>query len=395
MQCTYDRSMSETQRIEERLEQLLARFPNPGAAVRTAFRAAQYDLGLAWVHFREGSGGLGVDGALQAAVEERLKSAGAPPRNDDYVAMHQAVSAIHTVGTDEQQERFMRPLFTGEDKWCQFFSEPGAGSDLAGVATSAVRDGDEWIVNGQKVWTSGALDADLAFLLARTDPNVPKHRGLTLFVCAMNDPGIDVRPIRQADGAAHFNEVFLTDVRIPDTFRLGDIGSGWGVSMTALQSERQGTGAAWGRPTEAMVDAWREFGPTRPSALKDEVVRAWIDDRLATLTLQRIQAMAGRQGAVSLGSLSKIAAGEATQRMSALVLRIIGPGGQVGLDYGRVRGEELLPSDPRLLAIRSRAMSIEGGTNEVQRNILGERVLGLPGDIRVDKDRPWREVPRS
>src|SRR6185295_13277782 len=139
-----------------------------------------------------------------AAEEERLTSAGAPPRNDDYVGMHQAVTAIHAVGTDEQRERFMRPLFTGEEKWCQFFSEPGAGSDLAGVATSAVRDGDEWIVNGQKVWTSGALEADLAFLLARTDPNVPKHRGLTLFVCEMKDPGIDVRPIRQADGAAHF-----------------------------------------------------------------------------------------------------------------------------------------------------------------------------------------------
>ncbi len=388
--------MSGTEKIEERLKQLFARYPDPASAETTAFRAAQYDLGLAWVHFSEGSGGLGVDGALQAVVEERLQAASAPPRNDDYVGMHQAVTAIHAVGTHDQRKRFMRPLFTGEERWCQFFSEPGAGSDLAGLATSALRDGDEWLVNGQKVWTSGAMEADLALLLARTDPNVPKHRGLTLFVCDMQEPGIDVRPIRQADGGAHFNEVFLTDVRIPDAFRLGDIGSGWGVSLTALHSERQGTGDVFKRPTEAMLEAWRQYGPARAAALKDEVVRAWIEDWVATVTLQRIHAAAGREGATALGSATKIAASEATQKMSSLALRIIGPDGQVGLDYdSRLRPQETLPSDPRLLAIRSRAMSIEGGTNEVQRNILGEQVLGLPGDVRVDKDRPWKEVPRN
>jgi alkylation response protein AidB-like acyl-CoA dehydrogenase len=387
--------VSALEKLGERVDQLLTQFPDPGAAETIEFRAAQFDLGLAWVHFREGSGGLGIDGSLQAVVEERLKAAGAPPRNDDYVGMHQAVTAIHAVGTAEQQRRFMRPLFTGEERWCQFFSEPGAGSDLAGLATSAVRDGEEWVVNGQKVWTSGAMDADLALLLARTNPDVPKHRGLTLFVCEMKIPGVEVRPIRQGDGAAHFNEVFLTDVRVPDAFRLGEVGSGWGASLTALHSERQGTGDVFKRPTAELLEAWHRYGPIRPQALKDEVMRNWIADRVASLTLRRIQASAGGEGATALGSLSKIAASEVAQQMSSLLLRILGPDGQVGIDYNSRLDEEGLPDDPRLLAIRSRAMSIEGGTNEVQRNILGEQVLGLPGDIRVDKDRPWKEVPRN
>ena len=187
------------------------------------FLAARFDAGLAWVHFPSGSGGLDLPRGFQSQVEADLAAAGAPPGGGPHngIGMGMAAPTIAAFGTAEQQRKFLRPLFTGEHFYCQLFSEPGAGSDLAGVSTRAVRDGDDWIVNGQKVWTSSAQKAQRAILVARTDPTVPKHQGLTYFVCDMTDPGVDVRPLRQITGEAEFNEVFLTDVRVPDANRLG------------------------------------------------------------------------------------------------------------------------------------------------------------------------------
>jgi alkylation response protein AidB-like acyl-CoA dehydrogenase len=395
--------MDDLDLVRSRLDELLSRFDDPGTADVVGFRGAQYDLGLAWVHFEPGHGGLGVPAGLQPVVDERLAAVHAPPRNDDYIGMHQAAASINAVGTPEQRQRFLRPLFTGEERWCQLFSEPGAGSDLAGLSTMAVRDGDEWIVNGQKVWTSGARQARWAILVARTDPDVPKHRGLTFFICDVTAPGVDIRPLRQADGGAHFNEVFLSDVRVPDAHRLGEVGFGWNVSIAGLHSERAGVGDAFHRPIQELLDLWHGRGDRTSRhavALRDEVVRAWTGDFVLQLNLARLKETQGRGGDTPLGSLVKVAAAEFNQQLSSLMITLLGPAGQVGVDYdGRLRDEAMSGSasrsSPQLFAVRSRAMSIEGGTSEVNRNIIGERVLGLPGDIRVDKSIPWRDVPRS
>jgi alkylation response protein AidB-like acyl-CoA dehydrogenase len=302
--------------------------------------------------------------------------------------MHQVAAAIDAVGTQEQKARFLPAIFMGTDRWCQLFSEPGAGSDLAGLSTMAVRDGDEWVVNGQKVWTSGARGSRWAILVARTDPDIPKHRGLTFFVCDMELAGIEIRPLRQADGAAHFNEVFLDGVRLPDELRLGDVGQGWAVSLASLHSEREGIGDAIGSPIDDVLAAWAGFeapSPAVAAVVRQRVAAAWIDARLLEL------------GATPDGSLRKIARSRANQRMSSLLVDLLGPAGQIGFDYdapSRLDGGAADPP-PQMQIVRPRANSIEGGTDEIQRNIIGEQILGLPGDVRVDKNVPWREVPRS
>ena len=375
------------------LDELLRRYPEPATAPRTEFLRARYDLGLAWVHFEPGFGGLGAPASRQLVVDERLAALAAPePGSGDYVGLHQAAASIDAFGTHEQKSRFLPGIFTGAERWCQLFSEPGAGSDLAGLATAAVRDGDEWVVTGQKVWTSGAHDADWAILVARSDPDVPKHRGLTFFLCEMGGPGVDVHPLRQADGGAEFSEVFLDGVRIADHLRLGDVGQGWAVSLTGLHSEREAIGDALASPWDDVAAAWAAYGATSPAvraAMRHRVVGCWIDARILDLSRQRLQAAQGRGGSTPLGSLQKIAQSSANQRAGSLLVDLLGPAGVVGFEYG------VEPPRPQMQVIRSRANSIEGGTDEIQRNIVGERVLGLPGDVRADKDLPWRAVPRS
>ena len=223
--------------VDERIDQLLADY-GPGSADLAsadpvAFLGQQFDLGLAWVHFPEGHGGLGLGPKLQTTINQRLADAGAPSawmRNP--IGYGMGAPTVVTHGSDTQKERYLRPLFTGEEIWCQLFSEPGAGSDVAGLSSRAERDGDEWVVNGQKVWTSVAHRARWGMLVARTDPDQPKHRGLTYFVVDMHQPGVEVRPLRQMTGEAEFNEVYFTDARIPDEERLGEVGEGWRVSLT-------------------------------------------------------------------------------------------------------------------------------------------------------------------
>src|SRR3954466_14044919 len=219
-------SDAESQRVEDAVDALLAAH-DPTAMANVELRGAQFDAGLAWVHFPEGAGGLGVRPELNRLVERRLREAGAHGADPRTFFMALAAPTIVTHGTDAVQRRFLRPMFTGEERWCQLFSEPGAGSDFAGLATRAVRDGDEWVVNGQKVWNTMAHLAEWGMLVTRTDPEVPKHRGLTYFLLDMHSPGVDVRPLRQITGEAEFNEVYLTDVRMPDANRVGGVGDGW------------------------------------------------------------------------------------------------------------------------------------------------------------------------
>jgi alkylation response protein AidB-like acyl-CoA dehydrogenase len=382
-------------RVARAIDELLRRFPAPAQVDRVEFLRAQYECGLAWVHFEPGFGGLDVAAAHQGSVTERLRAVGAPePGTGDYVGMHQAAASIDAFGTHQQKARFLPGIFCGTDTWCQLFSEPGAGSDLAGLATMAVRDGDEWSITGQKVWTSGAHLADWGILVARTDPGVAKHRGLTFFLCPMHLPGVEVRPLRQADGESHFSEVFLDDVRLPDDLRLGDVGQGWAVALTGLHSEREGIGEALETPWDDVRAAWRSFRAANPAlaaTMRDRVVACWVEARVLELSQARMLAAQGRGGSTPLGSLQKIAQSGVNQRASSLLVDLLGPYGVVGFDYDT----PVEAHPPQMQVVRTRANSIEGGTDEIQRNVIGEQVLGLPRDVRVDKHVPWREVPRS
>lgn len=396
----------DTATLEAAIDQLIADFP-PGETDPVTFLGAQFDRGLAWVHFPEGRGGLGLTPTDQQTVLRRLARAGAPNaamRNVIGYGMVAPTIVIH--GTDEQQERFLRPLFTGEEIWCQLFSEPGAGSDVAGLAMRAERDGDEWRVNGQKVWTTLAHVASFGLLIARTDPDAAKHKGITAFIVGMHDPGVDVRPLFQITGEAEFNECFFEDVRVPDTRRLGGVGEGWNVSITTLMNERVSIGGTVpsrgsGLIGEA-VKIWREHWSAREDAyahvVRAELVGAWVRNEVARLTNWRASDLrkAGTPGPE--GSVAKLAFAEENQRTSELCVDLMGSAGMLyGSNYPRIRPTEtaLASGDMRKAFLRMRANSIEGGTSEVMRNIIGERVLGLPGEPRSDKSVAWKDVPRS
>jgi alkylation response protein AidB-like acyl-CoA dehydrogenase len=303
--------------------------------------------------------------------------------------------------SEEQLDRLLRPLFTSEERWCQLFSEPGAGSDVAGLSTRAVRDGDEWVVNGQKVWTSVGHLARWGLLLTRTDPDVPKHKGLSYFVVDMTSPGVEVRPLIQMTGDSEFNEVYLTDVRIPDVNRLGEVGDGWKVALTTLMNERVAIGGMvpprGGGVIDGALQTWAEYGDGDP-AVRDELVQWWVETEVLRLTnIRALQTRtAGTPGPD--GSIGKMMSAELNKKVWSFTMNLMGMDAALypeGYRMGHAPQEGLQHRGPQLQFLRVSANSIEGGTTEIMHNILGERVLGLPGDVRVDKDRPWAEVPRS
>ncbi len=386
--------------VRERLEKLLA--ANDPKGDPQEFLGAQFDLGLAYVSFPEGDGGLGLSPKMQRIIDDTLREAGAPhPARFNVIGHGMGAPTVQVHGTPEQRQRYLRPLFTGEEVWCQLFSEPGAGSDVAGLATRAVKDGDEWIVNGQKVWTTVAHLSKWGMLVARTDPEAPKHKGLTYFIMDMEDPGVEVRPLRQITGEAEFNEVYMTDVRIPDSNRLGDLGDGWRVSLTTLMHERVAIGANvvprnWGPIGEAL-SAWAE-NPGDP-VKKDRLLRLWTEAEVARLTNIRAQQNRSRGTPGPEGSISKLVYAELNKRIWEFTVGLLGPEGMGYDTYEMVIPTEAVVTsvgrDPRRAFLRARANSIEGGTSEIMKNILGERVLGLPGEPRVDKELPWSQVPRN
>jgi alkylation response protein AidB-like acyl-CoA dehydrogenase len=352
------------------------------------------------VHFSEGFGGLGASPSLQRVVDEVLAEAGAPmPAIINVIGYGMAAPTIVTHGSEDQKRRYLRPLFTCEEIWCQLFSEPGAGSDVAGLATRAVRDGDEWIINGQKVWTTLAHQARRAILVARSDPEAPKHKGLTYFVLDMAGPGIEVVPLFQITGEAEFNEVFLTDVRIPDAERLSDPGDGWRVVLTTLMNERTTIGGGnqvrGGGLIGDCLAAWEKAGGGS-EAQRDRLMELWIDAEVLRLTNIRAAQLrlAGTPGPE--GSIGKIASARINQEITEFTVELLGAAGMLKPDgYPMARPEQAMNwGDPQQTFLRARGNSIEGGTTEIAKNILGERVLGLPGDVRVDKNVPWRDVPR-
>ena len=361
--------------------------------------------------FPEGKGGLGVDPGYQDLVDDRLAEAGAPTnllRNMMGVGM--AGPTLVAFGTEEQQARLLRRVFTCEDIWCQMFSEPGAGSDVASLATRAERDGDEWVVNGQKVWTSMAHVARWGLLLARTDPDVPKHRGLTYFFIDMHQPGVEVRPLRQMTGEAEFNEIFFTGARIPDTQRIGEVGQGWSVAIATLMNERvmlgrvaKVTGRQGGVVRHALR-LWQQRSPAeRDPVRRDRLARLWIESEVVRLTMERGGPGAHPRHAGARG-LARAADG---QRAPVAGVRADRGAPRAGGDADlrlrdaasrEHRRDRVGPDDKVDLQkgfLTTRGGTIGGGTTEISRNILAERVLGLPKEPSTDQDVPWSKIPRS
>ncbi len=395
------------EQVDAAIDALLAAH-DPATTPKLEFRGAQYDAGLAWVHFPAGFGGMGLRPDLNRHVDKRLRAAGAKPADPTSFFMNLAGPTIVTHGSDEVRNRFLRPMFTGEEVWCQLFSEPGAGSDFAGLACKAVRDGDEWVVNGQKVWNTLAHLADWGMLVTRSNPDLPKHKGMTYFAVDMHSPGVEVRPLRQITGEAEFNEVYLTDARIPDAHRIGDEGEGWRVALTTLMNERAaigGGGASGGKPRRGggandALAIWNELpADERTGARKDELMRLWVRGEVGRITNMRA-AEAARQGNPGPeASVSKLEFAEFNKRLYNFCIDLMGMAGQIDYDYTFRRPTDLDATGAERGAqyafLRVRANSIEGGTSEILRNILGEQVLGLPGEPRIDKDQPWIDVPRN
>lgn len=387
------------------LDTLLGTYP-PGTTEPKEFWGAQFDAGLAWVDFPPGEGGLGVSPSLNELVSRRLGDADAPTWNRTAnilgIGMGAGVLAAH--GTREQRRRWLRPMFTMGEIWCQMFSEPGAGSDVASLATRAVRDGDEWIVNGQKTWTTLAHLATWGLLVTRTDPDQPKHRGMTYFVVDMRAEGVDVRPLHQITGEAEFNEVFFDDVRIPDDQRIDDVGAGWRVVMTTLMNERVAIGGRTVPRNSGMIgvamETWNESG-SGDVGTRRELARLWGEVEAMRLTTLRAAENMRTGVPGPEGATAKLAWASLNKEVTSFTVSMLGLEGALipegytlePTTYDTREVERVM--SPQRAFLRARANSIEGGTSEIMRNILGERVLGLPGEPRVDKDLPWKDVPRG
>ena len=399
-------SDADLQTVEAALEALLADH-DPKAESYHEFRGHLFDAGLAWIQFEKGAGGLGMAPQLQRTINVRLKEAGAPPTNPAQFFMYLAGPTIATHADDEVKKRFLRPMFTGEEKWCQLFSEPGAGSDFAGLATKALKDGDEWIVNGQKVWNTLAHIADWGMLVTRTDPNVRKHRGMTYFALDMKAEGVDVRPLRQITGEAEFNEVYMTDVRVPDEHRIGAEGEGWRAALTTLMNERNAIGGGGGGGPKKgggsigqLVNLWNNASDhQRSESNRNDVAQLWIRAEVLRLTNMRASQLAKSGNPGPEGSVGKSVMAILNQDIYEKAIDLQGMAGQIDFDYTFRRPEAVdlqgTAGGEGYAFLRARANTIEGGTTEVMKNILGEQVLGLPGEPRVDKEIPWIDVPRG
>ena len=398
--------------VRERTRALLEEV-HPEQTESIPFRLAQVRHGLAWVHFPEGYGGLGISPKFNATVQDEIAKHSSVIHGDNpagLIGIGMGAPVVLTHGSEDLKQSLLPRIFSGEDIWCQMFSEPSAGSDVAGLATRAVRDGDEWVVNGQKVWTTVAHISKWGMLLARTNPDVPKHDGLSYFVVDMKSPGVDIRPLYQITGEAEFNEVFFNDVRIPHENLLGKEGQGWRVAITTLMNERVAIGGGGSRKKAGgalsqLLKLWAErpaaaHSQVQETLMRDRVCQLYIESELLRLTVDRARGTqkAGNPGPE--GSVAKLAGAEINKRMWETGIDLMGPRGlsfEAGYELRQGMGAGLGSTEgfAKYSFLRSRANSIEGGTSEIMKNILGERVLGLPGEPRVDKEVPWKDVPRS
>ena len=343
-------------------------------------------------------GGLGVANDVARAIETVLTPLRLTRLNP--LGLNNTAAALFAHGTEEQRCRFLPPIVRNEEKWCQLFSEPGAGSDLASLATKAVRDGDEWVVTGQKVWTTWADEADFAILLARTDPDQPKHKGITYFLLDMHQPGVQVRPLRQITGEAEFNEVFIDGARVPDGHRVGEVNDGWRVSASTLSSERQmvsgsgsgGMGRLGGSSAERLISLARETGRWDDPVVQNKIMRLWAQEQIRGWTNARVRAaLAAGQSPGAASSIGKVHQATLNQQIQDLMVDLLGT---AAVAWPATDDEDALPRDVRGW-MRSLANGTEGGTTDINKNILGERVLGLPREPDPWKGTPWKEIPRS
>ena len=364
------------------------------------------DSGLVVPSWPAPYGGLDLPAPVAQRIDAELRPYNLGRLN--VLGLNLAAPALFAHGTEAQRLRFLPPLVRNEEKWCQLFSEPGAGSDLASLATSAARDGDGWVVNGQKVWTTWAHLSDMAVLLARTDPDVPKRRGITYFLVSLHQPGVEVRPLRHMGGEVEFNEVFLSDVRIPDAQRVGPVGEGWTVANATLSGERQmvsGSGSGGvdrigGSGADRLVRLARQASAAgRPRGWDDptvrqDLMRLYSEERIRQWTNQRVRS--GLQAGRSPGpesSIGKVHQGDLNQRMQLLAVDLVGLPGQAWPGSGGSYADDIPYEVAGML--RSRANTIEGGTEEVNKNVVAERVLALPREPDAYRRTPWRDVPRS
>ncbi|WP_431875768.1 acyl-CoA dehydrogenase family protein [Amycolatopsis sacchari] len=350
----------------------------------------KFEAGYGAISWPAEHGGAGLS-ALHEAVFAEVEREFAHPGQHELTSVSTALIAptVQLFGTAEQKERLVRPLLRGDTLACQLFSEPSAGSDLAGLATRAVRDGDSWIVNGQKVWSSGAQFADWGELIARTDPGVPKHKGLTAFLLPMDTPGVEVRPLRQMSGGTSFCEVFLDDVRIPDSLRLGEVGGGWSVTMATLGFERghSGANADLGGGFEQLVADARRLGRTADPEVRRVLADVWLAEKVAALSAQRDREsqLAGEEPG-PIGSLRKLDWAQRLKLVSEAAAVVLGPRLVADAGDGTHRWTEHYLGAP--------GYRIAGGSDEVQRTIIAERLLGLPPEPRADRGMAWKDIPR-
>jgi alkylation response protein AidB-like acyl-CoA dehydrogenase len=363
------------------------------------------DAGLVVPTWLPEHGGLGVTNDVARAIETVLTPLRLARLNP--LGLNNAAAALFSHGTEEQRLRFLPPIVRNEEKWCQLFSEPGAGSDLASLATRAVRDGDgdgskdgDWIISGQKVWTTWADEADFAILLARTDPGQPKHQGITYFLLDMRQPGVEVRPLRQITGDTEFNEVFLDGARVADAHRVGDINDGWRVSASTLSSERQmvsgsgsgGMGRLGGSSTERLITLAQERGRWDDPVVRHKVMRLWAQEQIRGWTNARVRAaLSAGQAPGAASSIGKVHQATLNQQIQDLMVDLLGT---AAVAWPATDDDDALPREVQGM-MRSLANSTEGGTTDINKNILGERVLGLPKEPDPWKGKPWKDIPRS
>jgi alkylation response protein AidB-like acyl-CoA dehydrogenase len=343
-------------------------------------------------------GGLSGETWMQQVIRSELVRYRLPTVSINLLGVGLAGPTIIEHGTEAQKERYLRKILSAEEIWCQLFSEPGSGSDLASLSTRAVRDGDEWVVNGQKVWTTIAQFAAFGMLLARSDPDVPKHEGLSYFILDMRSPGVDIRPLRQMTGSSEFNEVFLTDVRIPDANRVGDVGDGWRCARTTLMNERVALAGVSLDPVSftggIRRDAWQSYLDQIPDRtdrrVRQRLAQFYIESEVKEITAFRANSarMRGQQPGPE-GAVNKVFNAEYNQRRSSFAVDV---NGMAGIAWAPDDGQAQARATTFL---RARANTIEGGTSEVLRNQMAERILGLPRDPEADKGAAWAQVARN
>jgi alkylation response protein AidB-like acyl-CoA dehydrogenase len=360
-------------------------------AAAQKFRAKRFDAGFGWITGPREYGGRGLPAPYQRTYDAEESRFDIPNQGFFLIGLGMVAPTILAHGTATAKERYLRALYRGDVVACQLFSEPGAGSDLASLQTRAERDGDEWMITGQKVWTSGAQYSDIGEIIARTDPDLPKHKGLTGFLVDMKAPGVEVRPLRQMTGGASFNEVFFTEVRVPDDHRLGDVNNGWAVALTTLMNERAaigaggGAGGGGGLLTRAIAMA-KAFGVAGDPLVRQRLADLIVRSRVAQYTNQRAMdnVRAGQTPGPEL-SIAKLAGTQLSVRLADFVAGVLGPKltADTG-EWGTYAWTQLVLGTP--------GMRIAGGSDEVMRNIVGERVLGLPKDPGIDTTTPFREL---